>query len=129
MWFIDFLIAVLAPIVFPILDFSLSKINFNSRIKGKSETDCKKVETLSVFFKELPSAFIGNAIWGFTYHIQNYKETTIVWMCLYFFITLIAVAFLIVSYIKNINLKVYKRLLILFSSMLIVVTIIRIIIS
>jgi len=42
MWFIDFLIAVLAPIVVPIFDFALSKIKFNSRIKGKSETDCKK---------------------------------------------------------------------------------------
>lgn len=126
---IDFFIAIFAPIIVPLLDFALSKITFTSRVKGKNLDDCKKVENLSIFFKELPSAFIGNAIWGFTYNIQKYTKSTIIWMCLYFFISFISVGFLIVSYIRNLNLTKYKMSLIIFSFFLIITTVIRIIIS
>lgn len=129
MRFIDLLIAILAPIIVPILDFALSEIVITNRIKGKNKNDCKKIETLSVFYKELPSAFIGNAIWGFTYHIQNYTALTIFWMCFYFFISFIAVLFLIFGYKKNINFKIYKICSILFSTVLIVITVIRISLS
>lgn len=129
MWFIDFLIAVLAPILVPFLDFGLSKICFTSRVTGPDEDSCKKVETLSVFLKGLPSAFVGNAIWGFTYHIQNYTKETVIWMGSYFFICMFSVSFLVFSYIKNINIKIYKWFLFGFSLVLIILTIIRIAIS
>lgn len=64
-------LAIIAPIIAPFFDFLLSPVNVPS-IEGTDEASNKiPKEYINTFIRSLTSAFIGNAIWGMTYGIQN----------------------------------------------------------
>ena len=127
-YLINLLIAIIAPIVVPLFSLGLSKIFISTSIQGTSQIDCKEYKLLSDFYKEMPSAFIGNAIWGFTYNIQpNIK--TIFWMVIYFVVSIAAVGFLIFRYIKFEKIDIFKNSIKYFSFFLLVLTFFRLLCS
>ena len=124
-YFINFIVGILAPMVVPIFSHGLSKIIISTSIQGTNQFNCKEYKILSDFYKEMPSAFIGNAIWGFTYNIQAHTKTTIFWMVVYFVVTIIAVGFLIFRYINYEKIVIFKKCINYFSLFLFVLFIFR----
>ena len=86
---VDFVAAIIAPIIIPLYDFFLARVNVTKLIGKNKESTKVQEEHLHEFIKGLPSAFIGNAIWGFTYGIHD-----IIWVTVYFIIVLLSIGLL-----------------------------------
>ena len=117
---VDFVAAIIAPIIIPLYDFFLARVNI-TRIIGKNKESGKvQEEHLHDFIKGLPSAYIGNAIWGFTYGIHD-----VTWVTVYFIIVLLSIGLLMLSSWKK-HLKTVKWIIIVFGVLLIFLTLFRI---
>lgn len=117
---VDFVAAIIAPIIIPLYDFLLAQVNV-SKIIGKNKKSARvQEEHLHEFIKGLPSAFIGNAIWGFTYGIHD-----IIWVTVYFIIVLLSIGLLMLSNWKK-HLAITQWIIIIFGIMLVLLTVFRI---
>jgi hypothetical protein len=88
MKFIDFLIAMVAPLFVPLFVWMLDNVQKPTVFRTNStKTTNLEGNRVSLFLKELPTAYIGNAIWGMTYKI-NQNEQDIQWMIFYCFLAL-----------------------------------------
>ena len=129
MFFVDLSIATFVPMIVPIASFWLSKIKIDSRIQKIEQNNYKKVSSLSKIYKELPAAFIGNAIWGFTYHLEYHIDILKEWIIFYFFVTIVSILFLIYSYTRIEEINLYKKISKGFAAVLFICSVIRIIVS
>lgn len=117
---VDFVAAIIAPIIIPLYDYFLARVNV-SKIIGKNRESARiQEEHLHEFIKGLPSAFIGNAIWGFTYGIHD-----ITWVTVYFIIVLLSIGLLMLSNWKK-HLIAIKWIIVVFGILLIVLSVLRI---
>ena len=87
MLIVDLLIATIAPIFIPLFYHVLSDITKPLVTRMTSDKKATYQKNVSVFLKELPTAYIGNAIWGMTYRI-NSGDITTHWTIGYCFIAL-----------------------------------------
>lgn len=118
---VEILVSLVAPCIVPIYDFLLAKVNVPIII-GKNENSPKtKEEKLHPFVKGLPSAFIGNSIWGFTYGINDVN-----WVVSYFLIILWSIGLLLLSNWKD-KLKEVRVVIICTGVVLVLITMFRII--
>lgn len=116
---VDLIAAIFAPCVIPLYDFLLARVNV-SKIIGRNKASAKvQEEHLHDFIKGLPSAFIGNAIWGFSYGIHD-----ITWVAIYFIIVLLSIGLLMLSDWKK-HLTVVKWVIVIFGITLILLTFLR----
>lgn len=116
----DILAALIAPCVVPAYELFLSKVNVPNII-GANESSIKgQSEFLDPFLRSLPSAFIGNSIWGITYAMNN-----MTWVGIYVILLICSVGLLIISK-WEIHLKVIKYLNLISSILLILLTAVRI---
>jgi hypothetical protein len=88
MWIIDILVGIISPLLIPVFDHWLYMVKkpYIMLLPGKKQK--LEDEKMSIFFKEFPTAFIGNAIWGMTYQIKTFTETNFIWVIIYAFIAL-----------------------------------------
>jgi hypothetical protein len=122
---IDILIAIIAPLFIPIFNQLLNNIGKPNLIrKSASKTGDVDNSDVSTFMKELPTAFIGNAIWGMTYRLgsNSYDYT---WTIVYCFIALFSCIPILYSRGYK-NSKNYKRFIWIGCFILFVIAIIRI---
>lgn len=125
MWIIDILVSIIAPVMIPFFDYGLSKVNIPTTIT-RVDGNLSSKERLSVFYQELPTAFIANSIWGLTYKATVFEyEYTIIWIISYAFVALFSVGLLIFIH-TDYNTKTFKIILKIFSKVLIITTLIRI---
>ena len=117
---VEILVSLVAPCIVPFYDFLLAKVNVPIII-GKNENSPKaKEQKLHPFVKGLPSAFIGNSIWGFTYGINDVN-----WVVVYFFIILWSIVLLLLSNWKD-KLKEARIVIICTGVVLLFITLLRI---
>ena len=84
---IDFLIAVIAPLFIPLFYHTLSGITVPTVTRTSSLQKIDYQKNVPIFLKELPTAYIGNAIWGMTYKFSSGINITN-WTIVYCFIAL-----------------------------------------
>lgn len=117
---VDILISLVAPLIVPLYEFLLSGVNVPG-VNGKNN-DSERTEELHLhpFLKSLPSAFIGNSIWGLTYSMENLN-----WVAGYTAIILFSIALMIYCCWGR-GIKAQRVLVLIFAFILFVLTIIRI---
>jgi hypothetical protein len=123
MLIVDLLIAIIAPLFVPIFYHFLSTPIKPSVTRNSSAKKADYKKSVSIFMMELPTAYIGNAIWGMTYRI-NSGNYSIYWT-IYCFIALFSCIPILCS--RNIKKPIlYQILILLFYLLLCVLSIIRI---
>jgi hypothetical protein len=125
MWIIDILIGLISPLLIPGFDHWLYRVKkpYIMLLSGKKQK--LEDEKMSIFFKEFPTAFIGNAIWGMTYQIKTFTETNFVWVIAYAFIALLSY-FLIMYSNSDPNPKRYKQIVVIIYTILCIIALFRI---
>jgi len=121
---IDFLVAIIAPCIVPCFDFILSKVNI-PYVSGKNANSKNTgIKRLNTFIRELPSAFIGNGIWGISYRIKG--EYIAIWIIVYLIVLFVSLALLMFVFWKQ-HLNKIKTAIIVVGILLLILSIIRII--
>ena len=121
---IDLLVAIIAPCIVPYFDFILSNVNI-PYITGKNENSKSTgIKKLNTFIRELPSAFIGNGIWGISYRIKG--EYIAIWIIVYLVVLFISLALLMFVFWKH-HLDKIRNAIIVVGILLLLLSVIRII--
>jgi len=125
---IDFLIAIVAPLLIPIFNnfvYAVKKPLLNL-LPGRKKV--LEYEEIPVFLKELPTAFIANAIWGMAYSAREVSNTAFTWVIVYAFIAMMCYIPILYSHTKP-NISKYKVWIIIISIALSLLTIVRILLT
>jgi hypothetical protein len=117
--------AVLIPLLFPLLSYLIANVNIKPvKLINKNG---KKVlfKEINIFLKELPTAYLSNILWNFTFTATSTMNESFALWIIYCFIMLI-IQFFIILYVHGTpNIRIYYFVLIIFGIAILVFTALR----